>query len=457
MKKSILKFILLIISFHVLNSKPTFSQNTKPNIIFIMADDLGYGDLGCYGQEKIKTPSIDKLAEQGMMFTQFYAGATVCAPSRCSLLTGKHNGHAYVRGNYEVGHWDSFLGQLPIPEDEITIFEMLKQANYATACYGKWAMGRAESSGAPDRHAVDDFLGYNCQRHAHSYYPYYLEGNFGQKHWQEGNNRKSAGKIYSHDVLAEKALEFIKANKDTNFFLYLPFTIPHLPFQVPNVGMYEDKNWEENHKIQAAMITRMDKDVGRIMDLLKELNIDKNTIVFFTSDNGAHGSGGTLEFFNASGPLRGKKRDLYEGGIRTPMIVTWPGKIEAGSVSDYIGAFWDVMPTFAEVTGTKVQSEIDGISFLPELLGKEQQKHHHLYWEFYEQGGKQAVRKGKWKAVRLNLHKDFYGAPAELYNLDEDISESNNVADKYPEIVEEMLGLMKANHYPSEHFKFRSK
>lgn len=457
MKKFILKFLILIIPLSIIIKKTVYSQNPKPNIIFIMADDLGYGDLGCYGQEKIKTPSIDKLAEQGMRFTQFYAGATVCAPSRCSLLTGKHNGHAYVRGNYEVGHWDSFLGQLPIPENEITIFEMLKQANYATACYGKWAMGRAESSGAPDRHAVDDFLGYNCQRHAHSYYPYYLEGNFGQKHWQEGNNRKAGGQIYSHDVLAEKALEFIKANKDTNFFLYVPFTIPHGPFQVPDLGIYKDKNWKENHKIQAAMITRMDKDVGRIMDLLKELNIDKNTIVFFTSDNGAHGSGGTLEFFKASGPLRGMKRDLYEGGIRAPMIVTWPGKIEAGSESDYIGAFWDVMPTFAEITGTKAPSEIDGISFLPELLGKKQPQHHHLYWEFYEKGGKQAVRKGKWKAVRLNLHEDFYGAPIELYNLDEDISESNNVADEYPEIVEDMLGLMKASHCPSEHFRFRSK
>lgn len=446
-------FVLLAIAgFYSLN---LFAQE-KPNIIFIMADDLGYGDLGCYGQEKIQTPRIDQLAKEGMCFTDFYAGATVCAPSRCSLLTGKHNGHAHVRGNYEIGHWDSFLGQLPIPEDEITIFEVLKQKDYATSCYGKWAMGRAESSGAPDRHAVDDFLGYNCQRHAHSYYPYYLEGNRGQKHWQKGNKREPGGETYSHDVLAEKALEYIKLNKDTNFFMYVPFTIPHTPFHVPDLGIYEGKNWEKNLKIQAAMITRMDKDLGRIMDLLKQLGIDDKTIVFFTSDNGAHGGGGTLDFFKASGPLRGRKRDLYEGGIRAPMIVRWPGKIEAGSVSNHAGAFWDIMPTLAEITGTEAPGEIDGISFLPELLGKEQSKHHHLYWEFYEQNGKQAVRKGKWKAVRLNLHYNFYGAPVELYNLEEDIAESNNVADQHPEIVEDMLGLMKASHCPSDYFKFKS-
>jgi len=449
-------YYLLFVCLNIFITTTEARDNNKPNIIFIMADDLGYGDLGCYGQDKIQTPRIDQLAKEGMRFTDFYAGATVCAPSRYTLLTGKHNGHAYVRGNYEIGHWRSYLGQLPIPEGETTIFEVLKQKNYATSCYGKWAMGRAESSGAPDRHGVDDFFGYNCQRHAHSYYPYYLEGNRGEKHWQEGNKRQPGGKTYSHDVIAEKALEFIKANKDTNFFMYVPFTIPHEPFEVPDLDIYKDKDWDKNLKIQAAMITRMDKDVGRIIDLLKELGIDDNTIVFFTSDNGAHGGGGTLEFFKASGPLRGIKRDLYEGGIRTPMIVRWPGKISSGSVSNYIGAFWDIMPTLAEITGTDSPSEIDGISFLPELLGKEQPTHHHLYWEFYEQDGKQAVRKGKWKAVRLNLHKDFYGAPVELYNLEEDISERNNVADQNPEIVKDMLGLMKASHCPSEFFKFKS-
>ncbi|WP_373515227.1 arylsulfatase [Persicitalea sp.] len=456
MNNRVLACPILIFLALICAAADTIAQSKSPNIIFIMADDLGYGDLGCYGQEKIKTPRIDQIAKEGMRFTDFYAGATVCAPSRCSLLTGKHNGNAYVRGNYEIGHWRSYLGQLPIPAEETTIFEVLKQKNYATACYGKWAMGRAESSGAPDQHGVDDFFGYNCQRHAHSYYPYYLEGNRGEKFWQSGNSRQPGGKTYSHDVLADKALDYIKANKDTAFFLYVPFTIPHGPLEVPDLNIYKNEDWDVKLKTQAAMISRMDKDVGRIMDLLKELGIDDNTIVFFTSDNGAHGDGGTLEFFKASGPLRGRKRDLYEGGIRTPMVVRWPGKVKPGSESNFAGAFWDIMPTLAEITETKVPSEIDGISFLPELLGLPQPKHHYLYWEFYEKDGKQAIRKGKWKAVRLNLHKNFHGSPVELYNLEEDISESNNLASKYPEIANDLLGLMQACHTPSPYFKFKS-
>ncbi len=452
----ILPFNLLLLVICIFSHHLIAQEQSHPNIIFIMADDLGYGELGCYGQNKIQTPHIDLMANEGMRFTNFYAGSTVCAPSRCALLTGKHTGHAYVRGNYEIGHWRSYLGQLPIPEDEITIFEVLKQRNYVTSCYGKWAMGHAASTGAPHLHGVDDFLGYNCQRHAHSYYPYYLEGNKGEKIWQTGNDRKSGGAIYSHDVLTERALDFITDHKDTSFFLYVPYTIPHGPFQVPDLGIYKDRDWDNKLKIQAAMISRMDKDVGRILQLLKKLGIDENTMVFFTSDNGAHGDGGTLDLFNSSGLLRGRKRDLYEGGIRVPMIVRWPGKIKAGSTSDHQGAFWDLMPTLADITGTKPPAEIDGISFLPTLMGKDQPIHHHLYWEFYEKGGKQAVRKGKWKAVRLNLQKDFYGAPVELYNLEEDLSESNNLADQFPEIVREMLGLMKASHSPSTHFRFKS-
>jgi arylsulfatase A len=452
-----------------------FAQE-KPNIIFIIADDLGYGDLGCYGQEKILTPQIDKMAGEGMRFTDFYAGNTVCAPSRYSLLTGKHPGHSYVRGNFEIGHSRSFLGQLSIPENEPTIFDLLKNEGYSTAAFGKWGVGRAESSGAPDKKGVDDFFGFNCQRHAHTYYPRYLEGNRGEKIWLDGNDRKDGGKQYAHDLFTEKAIDFIKQNKNKTFFLYLPYTIPHTPFMVPDLGIYENKNWEENHKKQAAMISRLDKDVGRILDLLKELNIDKNTIVFFTSDNGAHGDGGTLEFFEASGPLRGKKRDLYEGGIRTPMIVRWPGKIEAGSISNHIGAFWDITPTFAGLTGTTPPKETDGISFLPELLNKPQPKHEFLYWEFFGTNYQwtpesksprnwlknQAVRIGNWKAIRHNLQNNLVHAPVEfspieLYNLDEDISEQNDVADKHPEIVKYMSGLMKASHSPSEHFNFYTK
>ncbi len=450
MTRNLLSTLFFLLIGNIISSAQT------PNIIFILADDLGYGDLGCYGQKKIKTPCVDKMAAEGMRFTDFYAGNTVCAPSRCSLLTGKHPGHAYIRGNYEIGHWNSYLGQLPIPENETTIFEILKQKNYATAVYGKWAMGHAASTGAPHKHGVDDFFGYNCQRHAHSYYPNYLEGNNGEKVWLEGNNRKDGGAVYSHDLLTEKALGFIEKNKEKPFFLYLPYTLPHTPFMVPELEQYANTSWKENNKKQAAMISRLDRDVGQIIDLLKKLDLDENTIVFFSSDNGAHGDDGTLEFFKASGKLRGRKRDMYEGGIRAPMIAWWPGKIKSGTVSNHIGAFWDLMPTLGELTGTEVPYDVDGISFLPELLGKTQKKHHHLYWEFHRPNGnsKQAVRKGKWKAVRLDVKGKYDIAPVELYNLDEDISETTNVAEKYPETTEDMLGLMKASHTCSEYFNF---
>jgi arylsulfatase A-like enzyme len=449
----------------------------KPNIIFIMVDDLGYGDLGCYGQEKIKTPNLDKMAKEGLLFTDFYAGNAVCAPSRCSLVTGKHPGNAAVRGNFEVGQWNSFLGQLPIPENETTIFDIVKRAGYTTATYGKWGLGRAESSGDPNKNGVDDFFGYNCQRQAHSYYPRYLEGNRGEKLWLEGNNRQEGGKQYAHDLISEKALDFIRKDKDQPFFLYLPYTLPHAPLSVPDLGDYKNKNWTENQKKQAAMVALIDRDVERVLSLLKELEIDENTIVFFTSDNGAKNDSGTLAFFKASGVLRGHKGDLYEGGIRVPMIVRWPGKIKARTTSDYIGAFWDIMPTFADLAGLDISTEnTDGISFLPELLGEKQLIHESLYWEYFStdynwtpdletlrnQLKSQALRMGKWKAVRHNTHQKFLDvpikfSPLELYNLDEDISETNNVADQHPEIVLKMLELMKTSHSPSENFNFQIK
>lgn len=454
---------------------PSVTKAEKPNIIFIMADDLGYGQLGCYGQEKIQTPHINQMAREGMLFTDFYAGNSVCAPSRCSLITGKHPGHAAARGNLEIGAWDSYLGQLPIPEDDSTLFDIAKQAGYATAAYGKWGLGRAESSGSPDRNGVDDFFGYNCQRHAHTYYPRYLEGNRGQKVWLEGNYGQDGGKQYSHDVIVEKTLSFIKENKDTNFFMYLPWTIPHGPMEVPDLGIYKDMDWGDRFVTEAAMITLMDKDVGRIIDLLKKLGLDENTIVFFTSDNGCHG-GGSVEFFEGSGPLRGKKMDLYEGGIRVPMIVRWPGRIKAGSTSHHIGAFWDMMPTLADLVGMHCPAEnTDGISFVPELLGKPQAEHDFLYWEFHGTDydwtpklstkqtrlANQALRVGKWKAIRHNLIRHYKDvpvqfSPVELYNLEKDISESNDIASQYPEVVRMMRGLMKASHVPNEHFKIHT-
>ena len=449
--------------------------NEKPNIIFIMADDLGYGQLGCYGQEKMQTPNIDKMASEGMRFTDFYSGSSVCAPSRCSLVTGKHPGHAYIRGNLEIGAWDSYLGQLPLPESETTVFDVVKGAGYSTGVYGKWGLGRAASSGSPENNGVDDFFGYNCQRQAHSYYPRYLEGNRGEKIWLENNRREDGGMYYSHDLIAEKALEFIRDHRDTPFLLYLPFTIPHGPMEVPGLGIYEDKDWGHRFVTESAMVTRMDSDVGRIFALLEELGIDEKTVVFFTSDNGPHG-GGTVEFFEASGPLRGKKSDLYEGGIRVPMIARWPGKIEAGSVSNHVGAFWDMMPTFAELSGSNLPIErTDGISFLPELLGDPQVEHEYLYWEYHstDYGWKpdmetnqlrfqnQAIRVGKWKAIRHNLVDNFENTPVEfseleLYNLEEDISESDDLASERPDVVGMLLGLMKACHVPTEHFKIRT-
>ncbi|MCG8525390.1 MAG: arylsulfatase [Opitutales bacterium] len=468
MKKSLFSFLSLLAFALVIHAEK------KPNIIFVMVDDLGYGDLSCYGQEKFETPNLDQMANEGMRFTDFYSGNAVCAPARCSLITGKHPGNATVRGNYEIGAWNSYLGQLPIRESEVTIFDVVKKAGYVTAAYGKWGLGHADSSGAPHHNGVDDFFGFNCQRHAHTYYPRYLEGNRGEKIWLEGNDRSDGGKVYAHDLFTEKALEFIAVNKENPFFLYLPYTLPHGPFMVPESETFQDKDWSESSKKQAAMIELIDRDMGLIFKQLKELGIDKDTIVFFTSDNGPHGIDETNEFFNASGSFRGKKTDLYEGGIRTPMIVRWPGRIAPGGVSDLVGAFWDVMPTFADLIHQDIPSDqSDGISFLNELLGKSQEKHEFLYWEYFYTDyswkpgmetlqnplKSQAIRMGKWKAIRHNLVKGFRNepvrfSPVELYNLELDPSESQNVADSHPELVAKSKELMNASHTPNEYFNF---
>ncbi len=412
----------------------------KPNVIFVMADDLGYGDLGCYGQKVIQTPNLDKMAAEGMRFTDMYAGSTVCAPSRCCLMTGKHTGHAYVRGNKEVKP----MGQWPLPADTVTVASLMKDAGYKTALIGKWGLGGPGSEGIPNKQGFDYFFGYLCQRHAHNYYPEFLFRNTGrvpldntvENRRGDGAGVASVKKEYSHDLLAADALRWIEENKDEPFFLYLAVTIPHANneagnrgMEVPDYGIYADKDWPQPHKGHAAMITRLDKDMGRLLDKLEELGIDDNTLVIFTSDNGPHSEGGANpKFFDSNGPLRGYKRDLYEGGIRVPMIARWPGKVEAGSESDYIGAFWDVMPTLSRLAGAKAPDDIDGISFLPTLLGRDRQrKHKYLYWEFFN---RQAIRMGKWKAVRLKPDADL-----ELYDLSEDIGETNNVAAEHPRVV----------------------
>ena len=403
---------------------------SKPNIIFILADDLGYGDLGCYGQTKIKTPNIDRLAGEGMRFTQCYAGSTVCAPSRSALMTGQHTGHTRVRGNEAV----------PLRPEDVTVAEVLQKACYKTAAIGKWGLGLANTTGTPTKQGFEEWFGYLSQTHAHDYYPTQLFRNDNLVFFDENSaGRKGA---YSHDLFTKAATNYIRVTKYVSFYLYLPYTVPHANneltkktgngMEVPSDAPYTKEDWPQTEKNKAAMITRLDRDVGALLEQLKKFGIEDNTIVFFTSDNGPHKEGGVKpEFFNSSGGLRGTKRDMYEGGIRVPMIVRWPGKIPAGKVSDQVWAFWDFLPTAAEIAKEKPPENIDGISMLPTLLGQKQtNRHEFLYWEFHEKGTKQAVRMGDWKAVRLGPKQ-----PLELYNLETDRAETDNVAADHPEIV----------------------
>lgn len=445
----------------------------KPNIIYIIADDLGYGDLGCYGQKIIKTPNIDRICNEGMKFTQHYSGSTVCAPSRCSLMTGMHTGHAHVRGNGEIQP----EGQVPIAKDIPTIAELLKNTGYTTGMFGKWGLGGPDTGSEPSDRGFDYWYGFNCQRQAHNYYPTHLWRN--RKKVILKGNRDGKCEQFSHNLIAEEALAFIKRNKDKPFFAFMPFTIPHAELAVPKeaMGMYDGKIKEVeifkdpsvvykqgSYNAQAkprtafaAMISLMDKNIGRIMALLKELGIDDNTIVMFTSDNGPHHEGGAdPKFFNSSGLLTGSKRHLYEGGIRVPMIARWPGKIEPNSGTDHISAFWDVMPTLCEISNSKPPKGIDGISFLPVMLGKKQKQHKYLYWEFHEQGGKQAVRMGRWKAMRLRASINPE-APIRLYDLDNDIAEKNNIAANHPQIVKQMDQIMKDARVHSDRWPFYRK
>ncbi len=425
------------------------SQNEKPNIIYIMADDLGYGDIGVQGQEIIKTPNLDRMASEGLRFTQHYSGSTVCAPSRCCLMTGLHTGHAAVRGNRAMKP----EGQVPMPEGTVTVVGLLKDAGYATGIFGKWGLGGPGTATDPNNSGFDEFYGYNCQRHAHRFYTPYLWHNTEKDSFPENLNDNYL--TYSQDLIIENCLQFIRDNKDKPFFLYAPFTIPHAELQVPDadrapyMGMFEEKTYkgggsyryQENPKATfAGMVSRLDKDVGRILDLVTELGLEEQTMVFFTSDNGPHQEGGAdPDFFNSNGIYRGIKRDLYEGGIRIPFIAWNPGTIKPG-LSDHIAAFWDFMPTALELAEVSAPEEIDGISYMPALLNKKQNQHDYLYWEFHERGGKQAVRKGDWKAVKLWVSKED-NPKIELYNLIDDPGEKNNVADKYPEIIEEMIDI----------------
>ena len=443
-----------------------------PNLIFILADDLGYGDLGCFGQSVIQTPRLDQMAAEGMRFTQFYAGNTVCAPSRSVLMTGQHMGHTHVRGN--AGGNDMLIQSLR--DEDITVAEVLKSAGYTNALIGKWGLGEADQPGAPWRQGFDRMFGYLNQVHAHNYFPEFLwndQQKMPLRNVVERNDRSYGGFTggaatkrvdYSHDLFVDEALNFVSAHRDGPFYLYLALTIPHANnegarmtgdgAEVPDYGIYADRDWPKQDKGQAAMITRMDGDVGRLLDLLKELKIDRNTLVFFSSDNGPHNEAKhNLERFQPSGPLRGTKRDLYEGGIRVPTIAWWPGTVKAGTTTDHIGYFGDWMATVAELAGTTAPQGIDSISFAPTLKGmpEKQQEHEYLYWEFYERGSRQAVRFGDWKAIRQPL---FTGS-IELYNLREDLGETRDLASKHPERVKQAAAMMDEAHTPHPNWKIR--
>jgi len=460
-------------------SPETEAAAGKPNIIFILADDLGYGDLGCYGQKHILTPNLDRMAAEGLKFTNFYAGSTVCAPSRSVLMTGQHTGRTWVRGNAGRRGMEA---QTLRPKD-VTVAEVLKGAGYNTALIGKWGLGELNSLGHPNKQGFDYFFGYLNQRHAHNHFPEFLIRNseivrlrnitdpvYTAQRKEKGLPDDGSGWAtpegridYAHSLFAQEALNYIgKAKANEPFFLYLAFNVPHANNEgtrgtgngqdIPDHGIYSDKDWPDPDKGQAAMITLMDRDIGRIVTLLQQKKIAENTLVIFTSDNGPHKEGGNNpEFFEASGPLKGIKRALYEGGTRVPGIAWWPGKIAPGSISQHPSYFGDFMATAAEISGGKAPKNIQSISFLPTLLGKqkEQKKHEYLYWEFYEQGSKQSVQFGKWKALR----KPMLTGPVELYDLSSDLGEDQNVASEHPDIVARAVKYMKKGHHSDPKWK----
>ncbi len=460
------KYKLCSIFFLIIFSLAVFAGNDGkgkyPNVIYIMADDLGIGDIGVYGQKIIKTPAMDKLAANGMVFTQHYSGSTVCAPSRCSIMTGKHTGNTYIRGNKGDECSDGLIYDYPLAGSEITVAEILKQKNYATACIGKWGLGGPGSVGHPNNQGFDYFFGYLGQGHAHRFYPEFLF---------ENNEKIILEKeVYSHNLIMDKALSFIDKNAEKPFFLYLTPTIPHADIDIPKeeLGEYENmfheipfpagRHYVEQPKPKAtyaAMVTLLDKDIQRLMDLLEAKGILDNTLVIFTSDNGNHKEGGhNPENFDSNGPFRGFKRDLYEGGIRAPFIVHWPEKVKAGTVSYHISAFWDFLPTMCELVNVSVPKGIDGISYLSTITGDNtQKKHDYLYWEFHEQGGKQAILKDNWKLIRLNVNKPDK-EKYELYNLNSDPAETFNVVSQYPKLFSKLKSVLLRSHKTSSVYRF---
>ncbi|MBR07331.1 MAG: arylsulfatase [Rickettsiales bacterium] len=439
---------------------------SKPNIIYILADDLGYGDLSCYGQQNFQTPNIDRLAQQGMLFTQHYSGSTVCAPSRSALLTGLHTGHTPIRGNYEIRP----EGQFPMADSVVTFPEILQNNGYITGAFGKWGLGYPGSEGDPNNQGFNEFYGYNCQRLAHNYFPAHLWHNEQKVVLDKNDSNQFVS--YAPALIHDEAIRFLESNKDTTFFMYYASALPHaellvpeedlLPFrdkylpEKPHKGAeYGDNGFRngsygsqpESHAAFAAMVTILDKQVGELMDKLDKLGLTDNTIIIFTSDNGPHLEGGAdPDYFDSNGVLKGYKRDMYEGGIRVPFIAKWPNHIAPGSKSEHISAFWDFYPTVMDLIGDDSEQSIDGLSYLPALLGQEDQPvHDYLYWE-YNKSKNQALRVGDWKAIK------FIGDRTELYNLKNDPNEQENVAEKYPEIMDEMERLFEQAHQDNPDF-----
>ncbi len=443
----------------------------KPNIIYILADDLGWGDLGCYGGKIIHTPHIDRMRAEGLKFTQHYSGSCMCAPTRSSLLTGQHTGHTRVRGNSSHLKPDKD-SRVPLLPEDVTIGEVLKSAGYTTGVIGKWGVGEEGSTGVPNKQGFDFWFGYLNQSLAHHYYPPFLWRNETKELYPDNPTRRTH---YSHDLFTKEAIKFIDREKDAPFFLFMAYTIPHVDLDVPEdsrkpyIGKIEEtkpygtpggqhyRYEEKPHATFAGMVSRLDRDVGRILAQLKKLGIEKNTLVIFTSDNGPTSAGGAdPKFFDGNGPLRGIKFEFYEGGIRAPMIAWWPGTVKANTESHHISAHWDMLPTFAELAGVASPKNIDGISMVPTIKGmaNRQKDHDHLYWEAYNGGGMQAVRQGDWKALRKGLLRNP-AAPIELYNLKSDLGEQQNLAGQHPEIVARIKSLMNENHQPNRHFDFK--
>ncbi len=482
------------------------SADRPPNIIYILADDLGYGELGCYGQERIETPHIDALARTGMRFTNHYSGAPVCAPARCVLMTGKHAGHAHIRGNDEWRDrgevWDfqamfddpNLEGQRPIPDEEVTVAELLKQGGYATGCFGKWGLGAPNTEGIPNKQGFDVFYGYNCQRQAHTFYPLHLWRNeerdlldnalvpphAGLEEGADPTDPSSYAKFrlkdYAPTLIHQEVLSFIKTQSDRPFFVYYPNIIPHLPLQAPahwlqyyrekfgpEAPYLGDKGYFPNQyprAAYAAMISYLDEQVGEIVQLLKDLDLYDHTIVMFSSDNGPTYTGGAdTPYFDSAKPFKTEygwgKGFTHEGGIRVPLIASWPGQIQAGTSTDHVSIFYDLLPTLCDVASIDPPADIDGISFLPTLLGEPQPKHDYLYWEFPAYKGQQAVRMGHWKGIRKNIFEG--NMDIELYDLAVDQREQENVADQHQDIVRQIADIMTEAHTPASIERFKIK